>query len=270
MATCGVVSEASASLVTPPDQDVRMPHSNRAQDRGDMRIGRTIRLCLFGALRLSRGGHEVFIPSSAQRLIALVALRTAARRVEAAGILWPDSPDARANARLRTTLWRLRRSGLDVLSAANGQLFVYDDVEVDYRDWLALALQIINRPEYVMKVDLGSLWPRGELLPGWYEDWILLERERVRQLQLHVLEAASDQLLQAGRHAVALEFALSALQMEEARESAHRLVIRVHLAEGNTGEAWRQFERCERVLDKELGVRPSSQLRALMTSEAHH
>jgi two-component SAPR family response regulator len=145
----------------------------------------------------------------------------------------------------------------------------HDGVEVDYQDWIALALQIINRPESVLKADLGSLQPQGELLPGWYDDWILLERERVRQLQLHVLEAAADQLLRAGQHAVALEWALGALQMEQTRESAHRLVIRVHLAEGNTGEAWRQFERCEHILGKELGVRPSSQLRALVTSEEH-
>lgn len=206
---------------------------------------------------------------SAQRLIALVALRTALMREEAGGILWPDVPDYRAAARLRTTLWRLRRSVPDFLSTANGQLFFHKSVEVDYRDWIASALQIINRPESVMKLDLGSLWPQGELLPGWYDDWILLERERARQLQLHALEVAADQFLRVGRHAVALEFALGALRMEETRESAHRLVIQVHLAEGNTGEARRQFERCERVLSKELGVTPSSRLRALITSEAH-
>ena len=207
---------------------------------------------------------------SAQRLIALVALRTALRREEAGGILWPDIPDYRAAARLRTTLWRLRQSEPDILNSANGQLLFHGGVDVDYRDWTALALQIINRPESVMKVDLGSLRPQGELLPGWYDDWILLERERVRQLQLHVLEVAADQLLRAGRPAAALEFALGALRMEQTRESAHRLVIRVHLAEGNTGEARRQFERCEHVLGDELGVRPSSQLQALVTSEAHH
>lgn len=222
------------------------------------------RLCLFGALRLSRGGHEVFIQLSAQRLIALVALRTAIRRVEAAGILWPDVPDARATARLRTTLWRLRRSGPDVLSAANGQLFVHDGIDVDYRDWMAVALQIIDQPGSVGEADLGLLRPHGELLTGWYDDWILLERERVRQLQLHVLEAAAEQLLRRGLHAAALEFALGALCMEQSRESAHRLVIRVHLAEGNVGEAWRQFKRCEYVLGKELGIRPSGQLRALL------
>lgn len=229
-----------------------------------------MRLCLFGALALCRAGHSVFLQLSAQRLIALVALRTALRREEAGGILWPDIPDRHAAARLRTTLWRLRQSEPDILNSANGQLLFHEGVDVDYQAWIALALQIINRPESVMKVDLGSLRPQDELLPGWYDDWILLERERVRQLQLHVLEIAADQLLRAGRHAVALEFALGALRMEQTRESAHRLVIRVHLAEGNTGEARRQFERCEHVLGEELGVRPSSQLQALVTSEAHH
>jgi DNA-binding SARP family transcriptional activator len=229
-----------------------------------------MRLCLFGALALSRGGHEVFLQLSLQRLVALVAMRTAVRRVEAAGILWPDVSDARATARLRTTLWRLRRSGLDVLAAVNGQLLVHPGVEVDYRDWMALAVQIIDRPESVTDVDLAALRPKGELLPGWYDDWILLERERVRQLQLHVLETAAEQLLLQSRPAVALEFALSALGMEQTRESAHRLAIRVHLAEGNVGEAWRQFQLCERVLDTELGIRPSSQLRALMTGQPAH
>jgi DNA-binding SARP family transcriptional activator len=222
------------------------------------------RLCLFGALRLSRGGDEVCLQLSAQRLIALVALRTVIQRVEAAGILWPDISDARATARLRTTLWRLRRSEIDVLSAANGQLFVHDDIDVDYWDWMALALQIIDQPGTITGADLYSLRLQGELLPGWYDDWILLERERVRQLQLHVQEGVAEQLLRRGRHAAALEFALDALRMEETRESAHRLVIRVHLAEGNVGEARRQFKRCERVLGKELGIAPSGQLRALL------
>jgi DNA-binding SARP family transcriptional activator len=191
-------------------------------------------------------------------------MRTVVRRAEAAGILWPDVSDARATARLRTTLWRLRRSGLGVLSAVNGQLLVHPDVEVDYRDWMALAVQIIDRPESIRDLRLAALRPKGELLPGWYEDWILLERERVRQLQLHVLETAAEQLLLQGRPAAALEFALSALGMEQTRESAHRLAIRVHLAEGNIGEAWRQFRLCERVLDTELGIRPSSQLQRLL------
>lgn len=223
-----------------------------------------MRLCLFDAFTLCQDRHKVVLQPSAQRLIALVALRTTIQREEAGGILWPDVPDHRATARLRTALWRMRRSGSDVLTTVNGQLMVRDRVEVDYQDWMGLAVKIIDRPGSVTEVNLSSLRPHGELLPGWYDDWILLERERVRYLQLHMLEVAADQLLQKGRHAAALEFALGALRIEQTRESAHRLVIRVHLAEGNVGEAWRQFRRCERVLGKELGIRPSGQLRALL------
>jgi DNA-binding SARP family transcriptional activator len=226
-----------------------------------------MRLFLFDAFLLCRDGHTVILQPAAQRLIALVALRTVIGRDEVGGILWPDVPDTKATARLRTTLWRLQRSGPDVLNVANGQLTLRDQVWVDYQDWIRLAASILDRPESVTEVNLSSLRPHGELLPGWYHDWTLLERERVRHLQLHVLEVAADQLLRQGRPAMALEFALGALRIEPIRESAHRLAIRVHLAEGNVGEAWRQFRHCESVLGKELGISPSSQLRALMTNE---
>lgn len=132
---------------------------------------------------------------------------------------------------------------------------------------MALALQVIDRPSSVATLDLASLRQCGDLLPGWYDDWVLLERERARQLQLHVLEIVANELIGLGRLAAALEFAMRALQMEQLRESAHRLVIRVHLAEGNVCEARRQFECCRRILRNELGVHPSDQLRDLIGSQ---
>ena len=226
--------------------------------------GSDMKLFLFDAFLLCRDGHAVLVQPAAQRLIALVALRTVIGRAEAGGILWPDVPDGKATARMRTTVWRLHKSGLDVLSTANGQLAVCDHVEVDYSDWMRLTARILDRPESVTEHDARCLRPHGELLPGWYDDWTLLERERVRHLQLHVLEVAADELLRQGRPAMALELALGAIRIEPARESAHRLAIRVHLSEGNAGEAWRQFRYCERVLREELGISPSRRLRELM------
>jgi DNA-binding SARP family transcriptional activator len=198
-----------------------------------------------------------------QRLLALVSLRATVTREQAGGILWPDVPDCRAAARLRTALWRLHRAGDGVIHSADGQLLLAPHVDVDVTSWTGLALRVIDRPEWVSTLDLAALRPGGDLLPGWYDDWVLLERERLRQLQLHVLELSTEQLLRAGRHAAALDLALAALQMEQTRESAHRLVIRIHLAEGNAGEAWRQYERCRDVLVRDVGVAPSEQLRAL-------
>ena len=62
----------------------------------------------------------------------------------------------------------MRRSGSDVLTTVNGQLMVRDRVEVDYQDWMGLAVKIIDRPGSVTEVNLSSLRPHGELLPGWY------------------------------------------------------------------------------------------------------
>ena len=223
-----------------------------------------MRLRLFNGFALQQDERSVRLPLNGQRLVALVTLRSTVTRAQACGTLWPEVPDHRAAARLRTELWRLRGTGRDVIRGCMGQLFLDDDIGVDVVDWTTLALRIIDRPHSVANTCFASLRPCGDLLPGWYDDWILLERERLRQLQLHVLEIAADQLLRAGRHAAALDLALGALHMEQTRESAHRLVIRVHLAEGNCGEAWRQFERCEHVLAEELGVRPSRQLRELL------
>jgi DNA-binding SARP family transcriptional activator len=224
----------------------------------------SVRLSLFGGFALLRNAESVPLPQALQRLVAVVSLRATVTREQVSGILWPEVSDARAGARLRTALWRLHQAGDGVLRAADGRLSLAPHVDVDVRSWTGLALSILDRPAVVSMLDLSALRPGGDLLPGWYDDWVLLERERIRQLQLHVLELATHELLRSGRYAAALDLALTALQMEQTRESAHRLVIRVHLAEGNAGEAWRQYERCRDVLARELGVAPSEQLRAML------
>lgn len=106
----------------------------------------------------------------------------------------------------------------------------------------------------------------GDVLPSWDEDWILVERERHRQSRLHALEALSESLRAAGRHAEALQAALAAVAGESLRESAHRRVIEVHLAEQNPGEALRQYEIYRRLLHEELGLSPSDSIRHLVQS----
>jgi DNA-binding SARP family transcriptional activator len=105
---------------------------------------------------------------------------------------------------------------------------------------------------------------RGDLLPGWYDDWVLLERERLRQLRMHALEAVARRLGEAGRYGDALQAAYAAMRAEPLRESAHRIVIRLHLAEGNVCEARRAYEQFRVLLADELGVQPSEQMARLV------
>jgi DNA-binding SARP family transcriptional activator len=112
-------------------------------------------------------------------------------------------------------------------------------------------------------LEVGDL--ARDLLPAWYDDFVELERERFRQLRLHALEALSRRHLLAARPARALDAALTALAADPLRESAHRAVMEVHLAEGNVAEAMRQFTALKHVLGSQLGIAPSARTRALLT-----
>jgi len=103
-----------------------------------------------------------------------------------------------------------------------------------------------------------------DLLLGWYDDWVLLERERLRQLRLYALEQLSSRLLATGDVARAAEAALEAVAVEPLRETAHAALIRAHLAQGNRAEATRQLQRLAELLDKELGEKPSPMVTDLL------
>ena len=74
----------------------------------------------------------------------------------------------------------------------------------------------------------------GDLLPDWYDDWLEIERERLRQLRVHALEHLGEHALRRGRFGAAIDRALAAIAADPLRESAHRLLIRAYIAEGNT------------------------------------
>jgi DNA-binding SARP family transcriptional activator len=112
-------------------------------------------------------------------------------------------------------------------------------------------------------VSLSEFTLVGELLPDWYDDWVLLERERYRQLSLHALEALADRLTGLARFGEAADAALAAIAGEPLRESGHRALIRVHLAEGNPSEALREYDRFRQMLDG-LGLAPSPRLEELV------
>jgi DNA-binding SARP family transcriptional activator len=103
-----------------------------------------------------------------------------------------------------------------------------------------------------------------ELLPGWYDDWVLFECEGWRQLRLHALEALVDRLVVERRYGHAVVAALAAVGVDPLRESARAVLIRVHLAEHNRSEAVREFDRYRRLLRRELDVEPTPSLQALL------
>ncbi|SRR6266567_3235004 len=222
-------------------------------------------LSLLRGFELTCDGRPVVIPRSSQRLLAFLALQDRPlERGYVAGSLWTDSSDERAAANLRSALWRLNRGGRPLVEAAGSQLRVAAGLRVDIRDAIASARRVLTGTVAPGVLSLYEIPLNWDLLPDWYEDWVLVERERYRQLRLHALEALCDALTKGRRFAEAVEAGLAVVAAEPLRESAQRALISAHLAEGNRGEAVRQYRLFRRQLNEELGVQPSTDLQELM------
>ncbi|MDI5906680.1 MULTISPECIES: BTAD domain-containing putative transcriptional regulator [Streptomyces] len=216
------------------------------------------RLRLLGEFRLELGTKHVDLSGNAQRLLAFIGLRGQVCRTVLAGTLWPDVTEGRARGSLRTTLWKLPRAEPPLIGCCGDVLRVTPALRVDVHALTRTALGVVqgNDPEPHALPSLRLLTVE-DLLPGWDEDWVLLEREHLRQLRLHALDELAEALIRQGRPALAIEAAWASVRAEPLRESAHRAVVSAHLAEGNVSEAVRHYEAFCRLLEEELGVAPS-------------
>jgi DNA-binding SARP family transcriptional activator len=225
---------------------------------GVRRTGSLIRV--LGRFSYCDGGRPRALRPSARRLVALVAVRGPLPRQDAAGLLWPELTQVRALGNLRTALWRVRQDSPDLI-AQDGDVLQLSEVQVDYADVRAWAWRALRGEEPWTPVPDAAT---AELLPGWGDDWLVVPREELRLLQLYALEAVAQRLLMSGRLGEAAGLASAALTVDPIRESANRLLIEIHLREGNRWDALRQFHKYEQLVRTELGAEPSPGLTALV------
>lgn len=213
-------------------------------------------------------GSRPVLSGGSQRLLAFLALHDdAVPRSAAAGSLWPEASGEHASSSLRSALTRLGATTRDAVAVTDVDLRLADDVTVDIRQSQGFARRLLEpdvEPEVTALGAKAISALSRDLLPDWYDDWVVPEAEGWRQLRLHALEALSNKLTIAGRHAHAMGAALAAVRVEPLRESATAAVIRVHLAEGNQADALREFRRYRALLQRELGVEPTTNLFALV------
>jgi DNA-binding SARP family transcriptional activator len=230
-----------------------------------MNVFHFAQLRLLGQFRLKRGTETVELCRNGQRLLAFLSLRDQVPRTVLAGTLWPEVTEEHARGSLRTTLSKLPRGEPPLIRSCKDVLLVTPDLGVDVRALTRTALGVVTGygPPPCCQPPLGIL--TGEdLLPGWDEDWVLVERERLRQLRLHALDTLTETLIQQGRTALAMEAAWAGVRAEPLRESAHRGIVSAHLSEGNVCEALRHYAAFRRLLNDELGVEPSFRFTRLL------
>jgi DNA-binding SARP family transcriptional activator len=202
-----------------------------------------------------------------------------------AGTFWPDLPDATARRRLRKVLWQIRhafrsapgapsqdeqgRAGplSEVLLSAGDTVQLHPDLSL----WLDVEefeqrISAGRQERFGLAVDgllrAAELY-RGEFLAGYYDDWTVVERERLQGMLLEALGLLVTGYKGLGDYEPALRFARRLAAEEPWREEAHREVMRLCHLLGEDAEALKQFEVCRQALVEELGVDPSPETVAL-------
>jgi DNA-binding SARP family transcriptional activator len=218
-----------------------------------------MQLHLMGAFTLEVDGTRVHLGRREERLLAFLAMHGPCHRPFVAGSLWPNSDEARALSNLRAAVLKVRRAASDVLEVDGSMLTLSESVGVDLMELVESVEQIVHhesldgeRAEHL----LGS----GVLLPGWYDDWVMFERERLHHRRVRALELLAALELEAGHADLALAAARDAVALEPLRESAHRLLIRAHLALGNRALAVTVLARYRRDLARDLHIEPSPEI----------
>jgi len=214
--------------------------------------------------RVTSDGLSLALGRSGERLVAYLALEDRSlARDHIAGALWPDTSQSRAAANLRRALFLVRHHAPGLTRSNTHRLSVAAEVSVDVRAQRCLIEAITSGERTAAAADELRLL-RGDLLPDWDESWLEASREELRQLRLISLEAVAAAHLGESRPATALAVALCVACDQPLRESAHRLVIQAHLAQGNWAEAARHYLRYQTQLWAELQLRPGAGLEALM------
>jgi DNA-binding SARP family transcriptional activator len=221
-------------------------------------------LRLLGGFDLAIEGSAVGLPESSQRLVALVALNGRPMvRAEAAATLWPEKPEARAYANLRSSLWRLHELAEGQVVVADGPRLALDPaVRLDLARVEAVGWALTDGPAaaaaLLQEADLFVL----PLLPGWYEDWVVMERERLAQLQARFLESLVLTLVAASELTRALDYAVRLVRSDPLRERSQLCLLRVYAAEGSWGQLHGQLEAYEGLLRTTFGCEATTAFQA--------
>ena len=183
-------------------------------------------ISVLGTFAMRVGGKELSALSiGSRRLLVFLALHDrVATRSAIAGTLWPEASDHHAGDSLRSALSRLQSPTRGVIRAVSGGLSLAETVDIDLRDARALAQRLLESGASPSASDLSAAALETfslELLPGWYDDWVVAEAEDWHQLRVNALEALAQHLTRRGDLALATGAARAAIRAEPLRESAH-------------------------------------------------
>lgn len=224
-----------------------------------------LELGLLRCWRLLRDGVHVHVAARQQRLVAALAIRGPCLRSYLVGLLWPEYPEVRALESLRVSVHLMSRQ-VPGLIVNEGQLLSLDRHVVVDLFRLRAAIEAATNTRTIGNGDLFLLRECRDavLLPGWFEDWIIFEQNRLQQDRLRALTLLSRKGLAAGDPDTAAAAAKAALEIEPLYEDAVRNLISAELKRGSFAAALRIYERFRERLAHDMALVPSESLQAFI------
>lgn len=234
-----------------------------------------LQLFLLGKPRLLWEGQPFtgLVSVKAQALLFYLAVTgQPCSRSALAGLLWGDMPEESARANLRLTLSKLRKAIPDHLIIEwNSVAFdLTRPHRLDVNEFIVHGLQPTQRLADAERVRAAVTLYRGDFLEDFavrdapeFENWVLAERERLRQAALRAWQYLAALAVERGDEVEGIETARQVLALEPWREEAHQQLMTLLAANGQRGAALAQYEICRRVLADELAIEPSAATMAL-------
>jgi predicted ATPase/DNA-binding SARP family transcriptional activator len=190
-------------------------------------------------------------------------------REQLVNLLWPDAePTAGRNRLTQALVWL--RPRLESVERERGTILVSDrhtigllpgSIKTDVAEFEEALLTATSRIEPGRQIEAlrraVDLY-RGELLPGYYEDWVLTERQRLFEQFLYALQRLVELYTESQQFDRALDCARRALAADPVSESVHLSLIRLLARTGQPAAGLRQFREMEQILQRELDEKPSA------------
>jgi WD40 repeat protein/DNA-binding SARP family transcriptional activator len=243
-------------------QHLRSKHCGKQEKK-------VLQIHLLGQFDVRLDGKRALIPSrSGQSLLAYLALTagTTHRREKLAGTIWPEVPEETARKNLRQELWRIRKAIPARHATTAKDNLLSDDFTITFNPEADFWLDVVRLEQSA--ADLQSLTAglslyRGELLPGFYDDWILPERERIQNLFEARMDELVGKLVEEERWAAVQEQCERWLALGHAPEPAYRALMLSYNAHGDMARISATYQRCVDDLQEKFGVEPSAETHIL-------
>ncbi len=192
------------------------------------------------------------------------------------GLLWPDFDQAKAYSNLRHALWEIQRNlGKGWILAGRASVGINPDADifldvVRFQELIAQSRQQSDISQRIpLLVEATSLY-RNHFLTGFslreaseFNEWVYLQAENFRSQMLEALNMLVEATLASGQADAAIPYARRLVAFDPLNEAAHRSLMQVYLQAGQPSAALQQYQSCEKILRRELGLDPQPETHQL-------